>query len=75
MTRSDLLTISFLALLFLAAICLAGQHNMESDSLIAKIENLEAQLRVKTGPPVVHGKYVTVSGKEIIVEVQTDENY
>jgi len=68
MTHSDLLTISFLALLFVAAICLAGQHNMESNSLIAKIENLEAQLRVKTGPPVVTGKYVTVYNKEIVVE-------
>jgi len=68
MTRSDLLTISFLALLFIAAICLAGQHNMEPESLIAKIENLEAQLRVKTGPPVVHGKYVTVYNEEITVE-------
>jgi len=71
MTRSDLLTISFLALLFAAAILLAGQHNLESESLIAKIENLEAQLRVKTGPPVVTGKYVTVyNGKEIVVEGQ-----
>ena len=42
---------------------------MESNSLHAKIENLEAQLRVKTGPPVVTGKYVTViNGKEIVVE-------
>ena len=68
MTRSDLLTISFLALLFIAALLLAGQHNLESESLIVKIENLEAQLRVKTGPPVVHGKYVTVYGGEIAVE-------
>ena len=71
MTRSDLLTISFLVLLFAAAILLAGEHNMESNSLIAKIDNLEAQLRVKTGPPIVHGKYVTViNGKEIVVEVE-----
>jgi len=69
MTRSDLLTITFLALLFAAAILLAGQHNLESDSRDAKIENLEAQLRVKTGPPTVYGKYVTViNGKEIVVE-------
>ena len=68
MTHSDLLTISFLALLFVAALFLAGQHNMEPESLHAKIDHLEAQLRVKTGPPVVHGKYVTVYEGEIAVE-------
>jgi len=70
MTRSDLLTISFLALLFAAAILLAGQHNMKPNSLIDKIENLEAQLRVKTGPPIVNGKYVTVYAGGIEVEVE-----
>jgi len=41
---------------------------MEPDRLHAKIDHLEAQLRVKTGPPVVHGKYVTVYEGEIAVE-------
>jgi len=74
MTRSDLLTISCLALLFAAAILLAGQHNLGADSLHDKIEHLEAQLRVKTGPPIVHGKYVTVYGGEIAVEGEIKGN-
>jgi len=70
MTQSDLLTISFLALLFLAAICLAGQHNMESESRDARIDNIEAQVRMKSGPPTVYGKYVTVYAGGIEVDVK-----